>query len=35
VEVRIGNKINSTGKGNTKKTAHQEAAKAACQKLGI
>lgn len=35
VQIRIGDKITCIGKGNTKKTAHQEAAKAACQKLGI
>jgi ribonuclease III len=35
VKVIIGNKLSCMGKGNTKKTAHQEAAKAACQKLGI
>lgn len=35
VEVRVGSKLLGTGKGNSKKTAHQEAAHAACQKLGI
>jgi ribonuclease-3 len=35
VEVRWGNKLLGTGKGNTKKNAHQEAARMACQKLGI
>lgn len=35
VEVRIGSNISCIGKGNTKKTAHQEAARLACQKLGI
>lgn len=35
IEVRIGNKLSCTGKGNTKKAAHQEAARLACQKLGI
>lgn len=35
VEVRLGNKLSCLGKGNTKKTAHQEAARVACQKLGI
>jgi ribonuclease-3 len=35
VEVRIGNKLTCTGKGNTKKVAHQEAARLACQKLGV
>jgi ribonuclease-3 len=35
VEVRFGNKLSCTGKGNTKKNAHQEAARLACQKLGI
>lgn len=35
VEIRLGNQTTCIGKGNTKKTAHQEAAKAACQKLGI
>lgn len=35
VEVRVGNKFSCTGKGNTKKAAHQEAARIACQKLGV
>lgn len=35
VEVRVGNKFSCTGKGNTKKAAHQEAARLACQKLGV
>ena len=35
VEVRWGNKLLGVGKGNTKKNAHQEAARMACQKLGI
>lgn len=35
VEVRIGNNVSCTGKGNTKKAAHQEAARLACQKLGV
>jgi len=35
VEVRWGNKLLGTGKGGTKKNAHQEAARMACQKLGI
>ncbi|MDD3235616.1 MAG: ribonuclease III [Candidatus Cloacimonetes bacterium] len=35
VEVRLGNKLLGTGKGSTKKTAHQEAARLACQKLGV
>ena len=35
VEVRWGNKLLGTGTGNTKKNAHQEAARMACQKLGI
>ncbi|HCX59388.1 MAG TPA: ribonuclease III, partial [Candidatus Cloacimonas sp.] len=35
IEVRVGNKLNCIGKGNTKKAAHQEAARIACQKLGI
>jgi len=33
--VRWGNKLLGTGKGGTKKNAHQEAARMACQKLGI
>jgi ribonuclease-3 len=35
VEVRQGGRLLGTGKGNTKKGAHQEAARLACQKLGI
>jgi len=35
VEVRLGNKLLGTGKGSTKKNAHQEAARLACQKLGV
>jgi ribonuclease-3 len=35
VEVRLGSKLLGTGKGSTKKTAHQEAARLACQKLGV
>ena len=35
VEVHVGNKFSCVGKGNTKKTAHQEAARLACQKLGV
>jgi len=35
VECRIDHKTLGIGKGQTKKTAHQEAARAACQKLGI
>jgi ribonuclease-3 len=35
IEVRVGNKLSCIGKGNTKKTAHQEAARQACKKLGI
>ncbi len=35
VEVRIGSKLLGTGKGSTKKNAHQEAARIACQKLGV
>ena len=35
VEVVFGKGMHCTGKGNTKKNAHQEAAKAACQKLGV
>jgi ribonuclease-3 len=35
VEVHIDKKLMGTGKGSTKKTAHQEAARMACQKLGI
>lgn len=35
VEVRMGGKLLGTGRGNTKKNAHQEAARLACQKLGI
>lgn len=35
VEVRAGNKILGSGKGSTKKNAQQEAARLACQKLGI
>ncbi|HOY85505.1 MAG: ribonuclease III [Candidatus Cloacimonetes bacterium] len=35
VEARQGNELLGRGKGNTKKTAQQEAARAACQKLGI
>lgn len=35
VQVQVGNKFSCTGKGNTKKAAHQEAARVACQKLGI
>lgn len=35
VEVKVGSKLSCVGKGNTKKSAHQEAARLACQKLGI
>lgn len=35
VEVQQGSKILGSGKGNTKKNAHQDAAHHACQKLGI
>ncbi|MDP2173510.1 MAG: ribonuclease III [Candidatus Cloacimonadaceae bacterium] len=35
VEVHVSGKLMGTGKGNTKKTAHQDAAHAACQKLGV
>lgn len=35
VEARVDGKIIGIGKGNTKKTAHQEAARMACQKLGV
>jgi len=35
VETRLGNELLGRGKGNTKKTAQQEAARAACQKLGL
>jgi ribonuclease-3 len=35
VEVRWGDKLLGLGKGSTKKSAHQEAARMACQKLGI
>ncbi len=35
VEVRLGSKLLGTGKGSTKKNAHQEAARLACQKLGV
>ncbi len=35
VEVKIGKKLMGTGKGPTKKAAHQDAAHKACQKLGI
>lgn len=35
VEVRLGAKLLGTGKGSTKKNAHQEAARLACQKLGV
>jgi ribonuclease-3 len=35
VEVRLGGKLLGTGKGSTKKNAHQEAARLACQKLGV
>jgi len=35
IEVRIGKKAMGTGKGANKKAAHQEAARLACQKLGI
>jgi len=35
VEVKINGKRMGEGKGTTKKAAHQEAAKMACQKLGI
>jgi len=35
VEVRMGNKLLGTGRGNTKKNAQQDAAHIACQKLGL
>ncbi len=35
VEVHVGNKTMGTGKGANKKAAQQEAARLACQKLGI
>jgi len=35
VEVRAGSRLLGTGKGSTKKNAHQEAARLACQKLGV
>lgn len=35
VEVKINKKLMGTGKGSTKKMAHQDAARIACQKLGI
>ncbi|MBW6514632.1 MAG: ribonuclease III [Candidatus Syntrophosphaera sp.] len=35
VEVRQDGKLLGSGKGSTKKTAQQEAARSACQKLGI
>ncbi len=35
VEVMVGGKNMGKGRGTTKKAAHQEAARAACQKLGI
>ncbi len=35
VEVRLGSNLSCIGKGNTKKAAHQEAARLACQKLGV
>jgi ribonuclease III len=35
IEVMIGGKKMGKGRGTTKKAAHQEAARAACQKLGI
>jgi ribonuclease-3 len=35
VEARQGNELLGRGKGGTKKNAQQEAARAACQKLGI
>ena len=35
VEVHLDGKLMGTGKGNTKKTAHQEAARITCQKLGV
>ncbi len=35
VEVRRGSDVLGSGKGATKKQAHQEAARLACQKLGI
>ncbi len=35
VEVRLGSRLLGTGKGSTKKNAHQEAARLACQKLGV
>jgi ribonuclease III len=35
VEARIGGKIMGKGKGTTKKASHQDAARLACQKLGI
>jgi ribonuclease-3 len=35
IEVVIGGKKMGKGRGTTKKAAHQEAARAACQKLGI
>lgn len=35
VEARVDGKLLGSGKGNTKKAAHQEAARIACQKLGV
>ena len=35
VEVHVGKNISCLGKGNTKKSAQQEAARLACQKLGV
>lgn len=35
VEVKIGKTLMGTGRGSTKKNAHQDAARSACQKLGI
>jgi ribonuclease III len=35
VEARQGTEVLGIGKGSTKKSAHQEAARLACQKLGI
>lgn len=35
VQVKVNDKLMLKGKGNTKKAAQQEAAKLACQKLGI
>ena len=35
IEVQVNGKILGIGKGSTKKAAHQEAARLACQKLGI